>query len=172
MHLDTLKLGEDEHEVWLERAPGGYRVHAGAAALVARLERITEGGPTHHRLSTELGDEDVLLAVDGDRVFIHLGGSDYELAYTPVLERLAHASHGAADDQIRAPMPGTVISVDAVPGSAVTRGQGLMVMESMKLETTVSAPRDGVLKAIHVARGQTFDRDALLIEFEPAGGAA
>ncbi|MBL8382478.1 MAG: acetyl-CoA carboxylase biotin carboxyl carrier protein subunit [Burkholderiales bacterium] len=68
-------------------------------------------------------------------------------------------------------MPGTVISVNAAPGQSVTRGQGLLVMESMKLETTVSAPRDGVLKAIHVGTGQTFDRDALLVEFEPAGGA-
>lgn len=172
MHLDTLTLGSEEHEVWLERAPGAYRVHAGTASVVARLDRITEGGPAHHRLSTEFGDEDVLIAIDGDRIFIHMGGADHELTHLPVLERLAHASHGAADDQIRAPMPGTVISVDASPGQAVTRGQALMVMESMKLETTVSAPRDGVLKTIHVAKGQTFDRDALLIEFEPAEGTA
>lgn len=168
MHLDTLSLDGIDHEVWLERAAGGYRVHLGAAELVAKLERITAGGPTHHRLCTELGDEDVLVAVDGDRVFVHLRGTDYEITMTPVLERLAHAGHGAADDQIRAPMPGTVVVMHAAPGQAVTRGQALLVMESMKLETTVTAPRDGVLKAILVAKGQTFDRDALLVEFEPA----
>jgi biotin carboxyl carrier protein len=42
-------------------------------------------------------------------------------------------------------------------------------MESMKMETTIAAPRDGVVEAVHFAPGQTFDRDALLLSLEASG---
>jgi len=41
-------------------------------------------------------------------------------------------------------------------------------MESMKMETTLVAPRDGVIAAITYAKGQSFDRDAVLLSLEPS----
>ena len=123
-------------------------------------------------MRTPQGDEAVFIAVDGDTVHVHMAGHTYEIRHEHILDRLAHASHGAADDQVCAPMPGTVVAMSAAAGDAVTRGAALMVMESMKLETTIAAPRDGVISAVHVAVGQTFERDALLVELEPQEGAA
>jgi biotin carboxyl carrier protein len=40
-------------------------------------------------------------------------------------------------------------------------------MESMKMETTIVAPRDGVIQAVQFEKAQTFDRDALLLSLEP-----
>jgi biotin carboxyl carrier protein len=65
-------------------------------------------------------------------------------------------------------MPGSLVVVHAKPGQAVTKGEALLVMESMKMETTLTAARDGVVAAVHFAPGQTFDRDALLLSLEPA----
>ena len=64
-------------------------------------------------------------------------------------------------------MPGSLVSVTVKPGDAVSKGQTLLVMESMKMETTILSPRDGVVAAVHFDKGQTFDRDALLLTLEP-----
>jgi biotin carboxyl carrier protein len=85
------------------------------------------------------------------------------------LQRLAAQGQGSAEDHVRAPMPGSLVAVHVKPGQAVARGEALLVMESMKMETTIAAPRDGVVEAIHFAQGQTFDRDALLLSLEAAG---
>jgi biotin carboxyl carrier protein len=76
-----------------------------------------------------------------------------------------HGAHGAgsADDVAEAPMPGTVIAVNAAPGQTIARGDTLLVIESMKLETAIKATRDGVVAAVHVAQGQSFDRAAPLV---------
>jgi pyruvate/2-oxoglutarate dehydrogenase complex dihydrolipoamide acyltransferase (E2) component len=66
-------------------------------------------------------------------------------------------------------MPGSVISIAARAGQAVERGQVLMVIESMKMETPICAPFDGTLEALHADVGQTFERDAPLATIEPDG---
>jgi len=58
------------------------------------------------------------------------------------------------------------VALHAKPGQSVARGETLLVMESMKMETTIIAPRDGVIEVVHFAVGQTFDRDALLLSLE------
>ena len=47
----------------------------------------------------------------------------------------------------------------------------MLVMESMKLETTIAASRDATIRSVHVAPGQAFDRDAVLVTFEPPEAA-
>ena len=64
-------------------------------------------------------------------------------------------------------MPGTVVRVQVAPGEAVKRGQTLMVIESMKMETAIVAWRDGVVGAVHRPLGATFDRKAPLVSLEP-----
>ena len=63
-------------------------------------------------------------------------------------------------------MPGAVIAVSVEPGATVRRGQALLLIESMKMETTIVAPCDGTVQAVHVTIGQTFDRDAPLVTLE------
>ena len=55
----------------------------------------------------------------------------------------------------------------AAAGEAVAKGQALLVMESMKMETTLAAPRDGIVAEVRYAKGQTFERDAVLLSLEP-----
>jgi 3-methylcrotonyl-CoA carboxylase alpha subunit len=104
----------------------------------------------------------VLTVVDGDLVHVWLDGETRTLRYhDPVAYHGSHAD-SSADDVIQAPMPGVVVAVHVAQGAAIARGDTLMVIESMKLETAVKAPRDGVVGAVHVAVGQSFDRSAPL----------
>ncbi|RVX42883.1 acetyl-CoA/propionyl-CoA carboxylase biotin carboxyl carrier protein [Nonomuraea polychroma] len=69
---------------------------------------------------------------------------------------------GAGDGVVRSPMPGTVLVVKAQLGERVSEGQPLVIVEAMKMEHTVTAPRDGVLSELPVEPGRPVDMDAVL----------
>ncbi len=66
---------------------------------------------------------------------------------------------------IRAPIPGTILSVTARPGNEVTIGQELCVLEAMKMKNAIRSPRNGVIASVHVMPGQTVQHHDLLLEF-------
>lgn len=74
----------------------------------------------------------------------------------------------AAGGVVRAPMPGLVLDVLVEEGDEVETDQGLLVLEAMKMENELKAPSGGIVGAIHVESGAAVDKEALLIEIEPA----
>ena len=64
------------------------------------------------------------------------------------------------------PMGGSIISVAVQPGTAVKKGQALLVYEAMKMENTVNSEREGVIKRVFVQAGQVVATNAVLVEFE------
>ena len=68
--------------------------------------------------------------------------------------------------QIGAQMPGSVVKVMVKPGDKVTLNDTLIVTEAMKMESTIQAPVDGIIKAVHVVEKEQVKGDDLLIEFE------
>lgn len=68
-------------------------------------------------------------------------------------------------NDIRADMPGVVVAIHCVPGQAVSAGETLLTVESMKLQAALSAHRDAVVERIHVAADEAFDRGAVLLSF-------
>ncbi len=162
----AFKLGDDVHNVELSRSASAYRLHLNDQVFDIDLKTSPDG-----RSWLTLGERhiEVVIAQRGDDVFVHLDGEAYQLRYQHPLDRLAAAAGGSAEDSIRAPMPGSIVAVQVKPGDAVTKGQTLLVMESMKMETTIAAPRDGVIASVTYEKGQTFDRDALLLELEHVG---
>ena len=128
---------------------------------------IEPDGCGGQRLIVDGEATDALIAIDGNTVHVHLDGQHWELRYLEPVE-LHAGDHGAsADDVATAPMPGVVIAVHTEPGARVTRGDTLMVIESMKLETAIKAWRDGTVETIHVVEGRTFERSAPLVTFAP-----
>jgi len=65
-----------------------------------------------------------------------------------------------------APMPGLIVRVNVAPGDAVQAGQGLVVMEAMKMENELRAAAAGVVRAVRVAPGTAVERGATLVELE------
>ncbi|WP_433430893.1 acetyl/propionyl/methylcrotonyl-CoA carboxylase subunit alpha [Nonomuraea sp. CA-141351] len=80
------------------------------------------------------------------------------------------------DGVVRSPMPGTVLVVKAQAGDRVSEGQPLVIVEAMKMEHTVTAPRDGLVSELPVQAGQPVDMDAVLAvvtgEGAPSPGGA
>jgi biotin carboxyl carrier protein len=68
-------------------------------------------------------------------------------------------------------MPGKVVAVRVSQGQAVARGEVLMILEAMKMEHPVQAPKDGVVAEVLVVAGQQVDVDALLLVLGDPEGA-
>ena len=112
--------------------------------------------------------EPVWIAVDHDTVYIHAFGRAWETEVVDPAER--SGQEGEQTDTATAPMPGTVVSVAVGSGDAVTSGQPLMVIESMKMLSEITAWRDGVIERVHLGSGDTFDMGARLITLEADNG--
>ncbi len=70
------------------------------------------------------------------------------------------------DDSLRSPMPGKIIEVSVKPGNAVHRGDKLMVLEAMKMEHTITAPRDGTVETVHFRAGDVVEEGAELLRLD------
>jgi len=99
----------------------------------------------------------------GDEVYVRLDGRTY-LVGLPQAQLRAHV-HSKGDDEIHADMPGTMIAVHGEAGQEVRAGDKLVTIESMKLQVTLVAHRDGVIDKFHVPAETAFERGALLVSF-------
>ena len=61
-------------------------------------------------------------------------------------------------------MPGLVISIDVKPGQEVKNGEGVAVVEAMKMQNIIRAERDGVIAKVNVAAGASVAADEVMIE--------
>ncbi|WP_079524951.1 pyruvate carboxylase [Solibacillus isronensis] len=137
-----LKIGE-EIEVEIEKGK----------TLIVKLVSI--GEPQH----------------DGTRIiYFELNGQSRELVIQDLTVEVDGSIALKADpsnpNQIGATMPGTVLKVVVNKGSTVKRGEHLLITEAMKMETTVQAPKDGIVKDIYAKAGDAISTGDLLIELE------
>ena len=71
---------------------------------------------------------------------------------------------GGGDGVVRAPMPGRIVSVNVSVGDSVTSGQTVVILESMKMENTISATSAGSVTVVHVAAGDSVQHGQTLVE--------
>jgi biotin carboxyl carrier protein len=67
---------------------------------------------------------------------------------------------------LKAPMPGLVLKVLVTEGQAVKKGDGLLILEAMKMENIIKASSDGMVKKIHIEEKNIVDKNQKMIEFE------
>ena len=89
-------------------------------------------------------------------------------AVAPVAAAPAAAAPAApvvtgAGEPVKAPMPGNILKVNVTAGQQVTEGQVLVVLEAMKMENEIMAPKAGTVTQVLVSKGSTVDTDAPLV---------
>lgn len=70
---------------------------------------------------------------------------------------------------VKAAIPGRVLRILAGPGDTVTQGQPVVVLEAMKMENDVRAPRDGIVRTVEITAGQAVGTGQVLVRLEPLG---
>ncbi len=81
-------------------------------------------------------------------------------AAAPVAKKAAAVQGGV---QVKAPMPGTILSTKAVSGAQVKKGDVLVVLEAMKMENEIVAPQDGTVAQVVVQKGATVNSGDVLV---------
>ena len=157
-----LKLGDVSHDVTLKSLRPGLVVNLNG--VDHRLEEQTPTG-SDRAIAVDGRDVAYVQARDGNVVHMHLHGRIWRVEF--VDPRDAARAEAAGSDEIRAPMPGAVISVEKNPGDSVIRGETVLTIESMKLQTNLGAPRDGVLASVNKSVGDTFEKDEVVAVMEP-----
>jgi acetyl/propionyl-CoA carboxylase alpha subunit len=85
---------------------------------------------------------------------------------TRTIRELQRASAPSGPAPVIAPMPGLIVRITVVAGDIVQAGQGLVVMEAMKMENELRVSTGGTVKAVLVASGQAVEKGAVLVEME------
>jgi 3-methylcrotonyl-CoA carboxylase alpha subunit len=141
---------------------GGYRIAIGDATHAVSGARLEDG-----TLSLRIDERAKRVRVldTGARTVVHDGAARLRLESVP-LYRAEDAAGGAGADRVLAPMPGRVVLVRVAPGDAVQQGQDVMVIEAMKMELALKAPRDGTVGDVRAAAGDFVEADAVLVTLE------
>ena len=162
-----VRIGDAEVELQLD----GDEVHIDETMTDARLTDV-EGTPV--RMLT-IGDEVQRIVVrpgsTRGRYTIWVDGFRHEVEALDermrAIRELAGATAGATGPApLVAPMPGMIVRVNVEVGARVHPGQGLVVMEAMKMENELRAQAEATVKAIHAQPGSAVEKGALLIELE------
>lgn len=118
-------------------------------------------------ITLDCGGRRVRLAVarSGPGVWVGWpGGSRY---FGPEGREGTGCAAGRADE-VRAPMTGKVVRLAAAPGRKVAAGEVLVVLEAMKMEYRLAAPRDGTVESVHCREGDLVDLGAVLVTLGPS----
>jgi acetyl-CoA/propionyl-CoA carboxylase biotin carboxyl carrier protein len=165
-------------------SPGTWRrrvlIGGEAGELAVRGDEALIGERSWRGVATRIGgDEGVVevvldgvarryaIAIDAADGRLWIGREGRQLELAPA--RAGGGDHSAAGDSLAAPMPGTILLVNVRDGDAVRAGDVLVVMESMKMELSVSAPHDGVVAGLTVAPGDKVALRAVLLEVHADG---
>jgi pyruvate carboxylase subunit B len=135
---------------------------------------VVATGPHQYRAS--IGDRIVALAAvgNGTGIDVSIGGNVVHATAESERDRLLRtlarsASRGPLRSEVRAPMPALIVRMEVASGTVVHTGQGLLVLEAMKMENEIRASHEGTVTDVRVKQGQVVEKDQLLLVVEEAG---
>ena len=158
----ALTLREQRYDVEAYGHDGTYRLRHGEATCEVHGARLGDGS-----LSARFDGESlrVPLRTDAAHVLLHdTNGQRY--SFTRAAAFAWESKDATGGNQIIAPMPGRIVLVKAKVGDTVEQGQELLVMEAMKMELALKAPRAGTIESISAAQGEFVEADAVLVRFK------
>jgi 3-methylcrotonyl-CoA carboxylase alpha subunit len=157
------RFGEAQTGVGVVAHRDGFTLSLAGKAHVVR-GKIDERGALRVEIDGVRRDAAVIAA--GHMRHVFLDGRAWRLAAVDPLHVSTEGAGGHGG--LLAPMPGKVIAILAEAGAKVDKGAPLLILEAMKMEHTITAPSDGVLKAHRFAVGDAVGDGAELVDFEPA----
>lgn len=113
--------------------------------------------------------------IDGESFVVHEGSAEWvavngvewrRVVVDPRMRAQSGAGAASAAREVKAAMPGKVVRVLVEVGAAVEAGQGLLILEAMKMQNELKSPRAGVVAAVRVDEGATVTSGQVLVTLE------
>ena len=158
------KVGETVHEIVVTRLDGEYVVTIDGAEHIVDARKLEAD---FYSILYEGKSYEVSVESAGPKYLVRHG------AYEQIVELADSAGSGREElhkngglENVDSVMPGKVVRVLVSPGDEVQAGQGLVVVEAMKMENEISAPRAGRVKSVDANPGQNVETGARLVVLE------
>jgi len=175
-----VRVGGTEVAVTVERLDGALRVSAGG--LASRVDTV-EVVPGWYALvvdgrAHDLGTASSAAPSDGDashrgagprRWTLLLDGETCDVEVVRGVRRIAPrglAGRAPGEGEVRAPMPGIVVTVAVAEGDEVFNGQPLVIIEAMKMQMEIRSPADGIVRRVHAGAGEEVAGGQALVTIE------
>jgi len=155
--VELKELSDELYEVTID----GRTVHVDVARSGKTIYSVLEDGRQFEVIIDESGARGFDVLVGGQ--LLHLQAFDER---SRLLAATAQAT-ASGPQRVDSEMPGKVVKIAAPAGTAVVEGQGVVILEAMKMENEIKSPIDGVVKEMGVSEGQTVESGALLFVVEP-----
>ena len=160
-----MELGGRRHALDVRRQGDQWRVAVDGREVAASVSQVGD------RWSLLVGHRSYEVSIEprgnGEHV-VHVNGHAVPVTFLDAFPRRLDPAAAAASGPrpVVAPMPGRVVRVLVKPGDAVTARQGVVVVEAMKMENELRAPRDGIVTAVRVSEGASVEANAVLVVIE------
>jgi biotin carboxyl carrier protein len=105
------------------------------------------------------------VVANGDTTWVFIDGETFTIEVEPATRTRSRRA-GSGSEGLAAPMPATVIKLLVEPGAQVQRGEVLLLLEAMKMELPIRAPRDGRITALHCRPGELVQPGTALVDLE------
>jgi biotin carboxyl carrier protein len=150
----TYRVGLDQDGLELDGAP-------------VEIDLQSIDGGFHYSLLVGAISHEVFVERCEDVCFVTLGGQRYRVQVEDERDQRRSKRRAAVEErgeaELTSPMPGVVVAVLVEAGQEVRTGEGLLILEAMKMENEIRAPRTGVVEAVHVSPGQRVGQDDVLV---------
>ncbi|MFY0606349.1 MAG: acetyl-CoA carboxylase biotin carboxyl carrier protein subunit [Cyclobacteriaceae bacterium] len=112
----------------------------------------------------------MILGRDKDMLELNIDGYDLKVSHKDeialMLDKLGmDVSVSSTVSEIVAPMPGLILEVQVKVGDQLSEGDGVLVLEAMKMENLIKSPIDATIAKVHVSQGQNVEKNQVLISF-------
>jgi len=156
---NTFKVKVGEFEFELTEAD---LAQLDSVALTANNSHVLHQSKSYQTETLRLAQKEFEVSINGNKYRTILQDE-----YDQLVDKMGlSVTNANVVKEVKAPMPGLVLSISTEAGQSVEKGAPLLILEAMKMENVIKAPGDGVVKNIYAQQGKAVEKGAVLIEFE------
>lgn len=160
--MALFQLAGETHDLDLAPTPTGWALQHNGATIDVQIQEITPG-----QLLVQIGEQRHRVSVSRDRDQRYAAYKGQVYTAQRRQKRPSAAESTLANNRVEAPLTGKVLVVSVAPGEQVSKGQTLLILESMKMETALTASMNAQVKSLGCNVGDQVSLGQLLVELDP-----
>lgn len=151
------------HTIVLEKSTDGYAVEIGSMSYAVR-DVVWQDNILTYTINNK--QYTVFFAGSGEVTYFSVDGEYFVLAQKKATSATGRGTAIPTGDSVSSPMPGLIVEIPVAVGTRVTEGTTLAIVEAMKMQNELRAPRDGTVKKINYKQGEQVDALKPIVELE------